>query len=85
MNTNNTTCLSELAVPRMHTTNAHAPVGDELAAFDSSIFLSANFERLENFWLCFPKCIFTDAKVLLFPQTPKYFSILFSNRQYSIY
>lgn len=65
----------------LNTTNAHAPVGYELVAFDSSIFLSANFERLENFWLCFPKMYFTDAKILLFPQTPKYFSILFFDRQ----
>ena len=57
MNTNNTTCLSELAFPRLRTTNAHAPVGDELVAFDSSIFLSANFERLENFGSVSQKCI----------------------------
>ena len=41
MNTNNTTCLSELAVPRMHTTNAHAPVGYELVAFDFEESLNA--------------------------------------------
>ena len=73
MNTNNTTCLSELAVPRMYTTNAHAPVGYELVAFDSSIFLSANFERLENFWLYFPKKCIYGCKGTIIPSNTQIF------------
>lgn len=82
MNTNNIQNSPQgLAHPfsKTDTTNAHAPVGYEQVAFEfENIFLCANFVRLENFWLFFPKMYFTDAKILLFPQTPKYFSILFS-------
>ena len=66
----------------LNTTNAHAPVGYELVAFVFDL-LCGCIRRNENLWLCFSK-IFFDAKVLFFPQTPKYFSILFSDRQLTL-
>jgi hypothetical protein len=48
------------------TTNAHAPVGYELVASVIEIYLSANFVRLENFWLCSKKNIL-GCKGTIFP------------------
>ena len=66
----------------LNTTNAHAPVGYELVAFVFDFaFIVVVLDATKTSGSIFPKNVFTDAKVLLFPQTPKYFSILFFNRQ----